>query len=684
VSLVGSGSRLIGNAGGLFAAAAGGAIVNRVGMNATPLQVYGTEMPFMNVLKFARGGGSSLNSWNTSGADHPANLQLDSLGYLTSLTGIDSTVYTSVHGAVFVNINTVSGGASIPPPGATTLYPAGQWRMRITGQFVMTLSGDPTSVACTSPNCSVVGNQVTNTGNGQAVITFNCNTPSTAGITWTFTSVGASPNNPRAMDLVYSGNTTAYDAGEIFDPNFIACMQAAKISIFRDMDWRNQNWRLPQVQFSSTPQINDTSATINGQYSDGTISGNVWLLPTGTYSALWSDGVFRNINCTAYSSTVTFSALSATQTNASVYAIIAPWSNRARPTSALWNGPDGVPIEVIIALGNKLGIDIHHNFNFEGTQSTEYTDVANMFYNGTGCLDGVGTAGLNSAQKLYGEISNEVWNATFPQQKYANYLSQGIYSTANSQKALGYASGTAADAIYAVYGSSAYSSRVVFGVGCQTVSSAYSQLNDSLNTLITGTAAYLHLHGSFCVWVAPYLDITALTNSTDINFILALGDPNLAIMQLAYTNVVSGHTCTQINASGYIGLQISQIQGIQSGISGQPWNTVQFNCYEGGDNFKDGTGGSVAGWKAQLYSCYRDSRFKYVYSDSGKVIDGTHQGFLYMLKAISVGWCTIFSDIDILGNGGYSYGVFESAMQAAQLPTLPPKAQGLANFAQGL
>ena len=91
------------------------------------------------------------------------------------------------------------------------------------------------------------------------------------------------------------------------------------------------------------------------------------------------------------------------------------WTDRTPLSYRTWTKDSGAPIEVMIALANKVGA--HPWFNVPHQADDTY--VQNFATAVKGRLDG--------ALGLYVEYSNEVWNAIFPQHAYA--IAQGALQT---------------------------------------------------------------------------------------------------------------------------------------------------------------------------------------------------------------------------------------------------------------
>jgi chitodextrinase len=84
------------------------------------------------------------------------------------------------------------------------------------------------------------------------------------------------------------------------------------------------------------------------------------------------------------------------------------WANRPKPTDARWSGGKGVPVEVMVDLANRLGVDPW--FTMPHLADNDYiTQYARLV-----------AQTLRSDLKAHVEYSNEVWNGQFGQAAYAS------------------------------------------------------------------------------------------------------------------------------------------------------------------------------------------------------------------------------------------------------------------------
>jgi hypothetical protein len=83
------------------------------------------------------------------------------------------------------------------------------------------------------------------------------------------------------------------------------------------------------------------------------------------------------------------------------------WSDRPLLSDAGWGSKRGVPVEVVLQLCNATGADCWMNVPHQAAD--EYITSMAMLAHST----------LGSSQKMYIELSNEVWNPTYGQYRYA-------------------------------------------------------------------------------------------------------------------------------------------------------------------------------------------------------------------------------------------------------------------------
>ena len=101
------------------------------------------------------------------------------------------------------------------------------------------------------------------------------------------------------------------------------------------------------------------------------------------------------------------------------------WANRPKPTDAHWSTENGVPVEVMVALANRLHADPWFSLPHQATD-----DYVRRFAE-------VVRDRLAPDLKVYIEHSNEVWNGIFGQSNYAEQrgLSLGLSTDPNRARA---------------------------------------------------------------------------------------------------------------------------------------------------------------------------------------------------------------------------------------------------------
>jgi hypothetical protein len=91
---------------------------------------------------------------------------------------------------------------------------------------------------------------------------------------------------------------------------------------------------------------------------------------------------------------------------------LSSWSNRPLPTDDGWGGANGVPLEVTLQLANAIGADPWVNVPAQADDSY-IANMATLFHTNVG-----------TNQRVYIEMSNEVWNTTYQEHDYS--VNQGL------------------------------------------------------------------------------------------------------------------------------------------------------------------------------------------------------------------------------------------------------------------
>jgi hypothetical protein len=302
-------------------------------------------------------------------------------------------------------------------------------------------------------------------------------------------------------------------------------------------------------------------------------------------------------------------------------------------------------------------------------------------------------SGLNTSQKVYVEVGNEVWNlGTFPQAGVAYNMDQ-VYAGANGdygQWWYGTQVAGVGDAFYSAYGATAFANQVVISMGAQTATGQGIQfLNSAMNTPgWGGGAAYTHHIGA--IHFAPYMQLLSGISQAGLNAVAALADPVGAGFALAYTSVYGGtdYSTYGLSTLGYargstnksMASLITTIRG-----NGKAWANLPILGYEmGEDTAMSGyyTGAAVA---TVFKGMYRDPRMAYLYYDP------THQlsanpGYLVDLINDGMTDFNLFNDCTSPDANATLWalngdeGQIESIMQNPSNGSAPGKWQGVYNW----
>ncbi|MGH8325627.1 MAG: cellulose-binding protein [Steroidobacteraceae bacterium] len=329
---------------------------------------------------------------------------------------------------------------------------------------------------------------------------------------------------------------------------------------------------------------------------------------------------------------------------------LSTWANRPLPTDAFWGTNSGVPLEVCIELANAVSADAW--LNIPALATDDYiTQMAKLVQ-----------SELGRTQKAYVEYSNEVWNSVFTQNGYSISEGTSLFPSAPNKYYAGwewYGMRVAqiGDIWYGIYGSSAFSSRVVIVMAGQAANSAV--LQEELSTpdwkgTGKGPAASHHIGAAA---IAPYfLGTSDLGSTSVVAALMSTVDSGLAKL---FTQVTS--------PTGSIAERISWTTSnakVASSFS------LPLLAYEGGQSLQGfPTYGNGSPEVAMFIAANRDPRMGAAYTtylDDWKSSGGT----LFMH----------FNDTYPPSQYGM-WGLLESTMQSTQpLSSAPPKWQAVQNF----
>jgi hypothetical protein len=331
------------------------------------------------------------------------------------------------------------------------------------------------------------------------------------------------------------------------------------------------------------------------------------------------------------------------------------WANRPLPTQVTWGGPNGVPYEVAVQLANAISADAWINIPIAADNSY-ITNFANLVH-----------SQLGSTQKVYVELSNEVWNSIYPQHNYSIAQGQASWPSAGSGADYGnnwYGMRVAqtCDLWKAAWG--ADSSRVVCVMGAQGANpwTATEALNCSLWT--GGGNAPCAAHGIGAVAIAPYFGFSIPTQWT------SQPDGGLTYLFASMTT----QNAPGIPVGGWLGSVQKQIAAYPAVLA--PYK-LPLISYEGGQSFSSFPNGMNANNTPNALTNL------YIAANQDPRMQAVYQTYLQGWKSGGGTLFMHFSDIYTPSQYG-EWGALESLMQTTTpLSSAPPKWQALQNFISG-
>jgi hypothetical protein len=352
------------------------------------------------------------------------------------------------------------------------------------------------------------------------------------------------------------------------------------------------------------------------------------------------------------------------QTNGSA---LASWSDRALPTHAFYGTPKGVPIEIALQLANAVSADAWMNVPVMANDNY-ITQMATLVHNQ-----------LGKSQKIYVELSNEVWNSSFSQYHYAVTQGQALWRSQPSgnggfeynREWFGMRTAQMCDIWKSVWGSDP---RLVCVLGAQAAWSFSA--TEALKCPYWTQGAPCSGHAINAVAIAPYLGGAVPSPWT------SQADGGLAnLFQSLYsqdnpTNDGGSYlsrilrrlslSATMVPQGGFIAQDAAWEQEFIKVLA--PYK-LPLLAYEGGQNFANG---STDALNTLYMTANRDPRMGQAYTryfQQWKT--GGGQLFMY------------FNDVGVESKYG-SWGALESIMQSTTpLNSAPPKWQAIQTFISG-
>lgn len=327
------------------------------------------------------------------------------------------------------------------------------------------------------------------------------------------------------------------------------------------------------------------------------------------------------------------------------------WSNRPLPSNGGYGSANGAPLEVAVQLCNAVSADCWLNIPHKA-DNDYITRMAQLVH-----------ASLGTGQKVYVELSNEVWNGSFQQSAYATAQGKTLWPGAKAtdydynRSWYGMRVAQTCDIWKSTWGSDA--NRVVCVMGAQAAG-AYSATQALDCPLWTGTGnAPCSKHGIDAVAIAPYFGFFTMPTTW-------LSDPDGGLAKL-FQQLFSGG----VLAGGYAGGDIKQTSDWEAAYRTAlaPYK-LPFIAYEAGQSFQGFPKYLDGSAMVNSYiAANRDPRMGQAYTTALNNWKA-NGGQLYMN----------FQDICTASKYG-EWGALESFMDpVSPLTSAPPKWQALQNF----
>jgi hypothetical protein len=352
------------------------------------------------------------------------------------------------------------------------------------------------------------------------------------------------------------------------------------------------------------------------------------------------------------------------QTNGST---LSSWSDRPIPTYAFFGTPKGVPIEIALRLANAVSADAWMNVPIMADDNY-IIQMATLVRNQ-----------LGKSQKIYVELSNEVWNASFSQYNYA--VTQGQTAWPNQPAGSGgfehnrewYGMRTAqmCDIWKSVWGPDP---RLVCILGAQAASSFSA--TEALKCPYWTQGAPCFGHAIDAVAIAPYMGgavPSTWTSQADgglanlFRSLYAQNDPTIDD-DTYFSHILRwwSRSGTIVPTGGFIAEDAAWEQDLITNLA--PYK-LPLLAYEGGQNFANGSTNAL---NTLYIAANRDPRMGQAYTAYFRQWKaGGGQLFMY------------YDDVGVESKYG-SWGALESIMQTTTpLSRAPPKWQAIQNFISG-
>lgn len=646
--------------------ASGVALGSPLGINVVQPAYYSPEQPFINLMKVADQGSALAHPWMTATNGAPGTdtseegyLPVDSDGYATSLTARP----TPSGGQRFTQISVLLNNFSLAP-GAPNFYPAGNYRLKFIGLGTVGVSRD---------GSVTLSNSTPNTYVSQTFAV----TPSGNGLYVTISAITSGTDYPRDISLVYQPNAAAYDAGAIFNPDFLSAL--SKFKSVRFMDWLRSNDEFFGLTASGVVNAGATGLTL----------ASAWSSPSQTRTAYFIDGEVRQASFTVGSTSVTWSGglantLSSTtwgsQNNFATFWVSCKesWATRSLPSNASWALPGGVPLEVCVALANALSANAHLNVPASASD-TYIASFAALVLSGAGAASGY--SALASFLTASYELSNEVWNGGFAQSNFAGAQGAAAWPTQPSgggnydwnRNWFGMRTAQMAGDLQTAYGAAFARCIPVLGAQVAGTDTATRSLAATYWTTGSGPPSSFPIKA---IAVAPYWggNPSAADCATMLAVATPLDDFFACLTSQTGTPANGSKVYTSVPVGGWLGQAEGWI-GLYTALM-PTFPGMNLIAYEGGQNFFATTSGTAPGWPALVTSAERDARMGAAYTTYLNYWKANVSGTVFNINHL-------WNDITGISASG-AFGLAESLEQLVSGGTPPSKWAAAQNYLAGI
>lgn len=235
----------------------------------------------------------------------------------------------------------------------------------------------------------------------------------------------------------------------------------------------------------------DVRITATDPNNTGNYIRNIRVVQAGNLSAFNAGQIFNPRFLSLISNFRALRFMDWLSTNNST---LSSWANRPLESNAFWGTPNGVPIEVAVQLANAVSADAWLNVPIMADDNY-VTQMATLVH-------GL----LGTSQKVYVELSNEVWNGMFSQASYATQQGHSTFASGlgsdfdYNRNWYGMRVAQTCDMWKSAWGSD--SGRVVCVLGAQGANTYTA--TESLSCPFWKSGAPCSGHGIGAVAIAPY------------------------------------------------------------------------------------------------------------------------------------------------------------------------------------